>query len=275
MNISVFGLGKLGSVLAAIYANSGHHVTGVDLNTNLVDQINNQLSPFNEPHLSELLQNSKNNLIATSDVSYAIKNSSVSFIIVPTPSNVNGFFVNDFIIGVIKKIGVELKNKNGHHLIIINSTVMPGSCSGPIKNILESSSGKKIGTELGLVYSPEFIALGNIVNNMQNPDLILIGESDKESGDLALELNKSIIKNEPIIHRMNLTNAEIVKISINTFVTTKISYANMISQICDHLPDTDVEVVLNAVGSDSRIGFKYLKAATGYGGPCSQEIISL
>jgi UDPglucose 6-dehydrogenase len=145
---------------------------------------------------------------------------------------------------------------------------MPESCDKEFVPLLEQVSGKKINNDFGLVYSPEFIALGNIVSDMINPDLVLIGESNTKAGQIVEKASKSVIKSNPEIHHMALVNAEVVKIAINTFVTTKISFANMLSEICDKLPNADVSVVTNAVGSDSRIGKKYLKAALGYGGPC-------
>ncbi len=268
MRISVFGLGKLGAVLAALHANKGHQVIGVDINQSFVDSINQGISPHLEPGLQELISQSEANLSATIDANEAVLNSDASYLIVPTPSDENGIFTNKYVIDVMKQIGSTLKNKNSYHVVVINSTVMPGSCDAEIKNALEESSGKLVGKEIGLVYSPEFIALGSVVKDMKFPDLVLIGESDKRAGDLAEQVAKSVVESQPEIHRMTLVNAEIVKIAINTFVTTKISFANMLSEICDHLPNADVDVVTSAVGSDTRVGKKYLKGALGYGGPC-------
>ncbi len=268
MDISVFGLGKLGAVLAALYANYGHRVIGVDLNENLVSTINDKKCPYQEPQLEELIEAAGSRLSATTNVEKAVLNSDASFLIVPTPSDGNGFFTNAFILAVVTDIGKALKKKNGYHLVVINSTVMPGSCDGEIRKTLETASGRLVGENLGLVYSPEFIALGSVVKDMKFPDLILIGQSDSKAGDLAEDIASTVVQSNPEIHKMTLVNAEIVKIAINTFVTTKISFANMLSEICDCLPNADVDVVTNAVGSDSRIGKKYLKGGLGYGGPC-------
>jgi UDPglucose 6-dehydrogenase len=145
---------------------------------------------------------------------------------------------------------------------------MPGSCDSEITNALESSSGQKVGKEVGLVYNPQFIALGSIVSNMRRPDLILIGESDPEAGQVALDLAQAIAENEPSVSRIGLASAELAKLAINTFVTTKISFANMLGEFCDHLDGANIDDVTSAVGSDSRIGKKYLQGALGYGGPC-------
>jgi len=146
--------------------------------------------------------------------------------------------------------------------------VMPGSTGGDIRAALEEHSGRAVGAELGLCYNPEFIALGSVVRDMLAPDMILIGESDARAGDTLERIYAQSCDNEPVVRRMNFVNAELAKIAVNTFVTTKISYANMLGDICDRIPGADVDVVTHAVGSDSRIGTKYLRGAIGYGGPC-------
>lgn len=268
MKIAVIGLGKLGSVIAAVYAAAGHEVVGVDVNPTSVADINNGRAPVLEPGLQELIDQAGVRLKATTDVATALIGAEASYLIVPTPSDHEGSFTNDYVIRALTEIGQALRNSDIRHTVIICSTVMPGSCDGVLKEALESTSGKKVGADLGLVYSPEFIALGSVVKNMHYPDVILIGESDDISGNVAQSNALSVVKNAPVVQRMNMVNAEIVKISINTFVTTKISFANMLGEICDRMPGGDVDVVTAAVGSDSRIGTKYLKGALGYGGPC-------
>jgi UDPglucose 6-dehydrogenase len=145
---------------------------------------------------------------------------------------------------------------------------MPGSTGGEIQEALESASGRTVGNDVGLCYNPEFIALGSVIRDMLLPDAILIGESDPRAGDVLESIYRTSCENNPPVQRMNFVNAELTKISVNTFVTTKISYANMLADICDRLPGADVDIVTNAVGMDSRIGRKYLKGALGYGGPC-------
>jgi len=192
----------------------------------------------------------------------------VTFIIVPTPSKSDGVFSNDFVLDAINSIGEALRLKSEYHVVNITSTVMPGSCDGEIKAGLQRSSGKIVGKEIGLCYNPEFIALGSVIKNMLYPDMILVGESDPYAGKILQNIYESSCNNTPQVMRMNLVNAEITKISVNTFVTTKISYANMLADICDKIPGADVSVVTKAIGLDSRIGNKYLSGALSYGGPC-------
>ena len=268
MRISVVGLGKLGAPLAAVMAYKGNTVVGIDLNENYVQAINAGRAPVEEPQLQNLIDQARSRLRATMDWNLLVNESDLTFIIVPTPSGPNGFFTNSYILDALDLLGHAIRQKDGYHLVVITSTVMPGSTGGEIWEALEKASGRKVGEHLGLCYNPEFIALGSVVRDMLNPDFILIGESDPKAGAILEEIYKKSCDNQPLIRRMNFPNAELTKISVNTFVTTKISYANMLADICDRLPGADIDVVTNAVGSDSRVGIKYLKGAMGYGGPC-------
>jgi UDPglucose 6-dehydrogenase len=202
------------------------------------------------------------------DASQAVQNSDASFVIVPTPSDSTGFFSNRFVLQAMETLGKALRNKTGYHMVVITSTVMPGSTGSDIKAALEAASGRKVGPDLGLCYNPEFIALGSVVRDMLYPDSILIGESDAKAGDMLQAIYLQMCENKPPVQRMNWVSAELTKISVNTYVTTKISYANMLAQVCERLPGADADVVTSAIGCDSRIGVKYLKGALGYGGPC-------
>ena len=145
---------------------------------------------------------------------------------------------------------------------------MPGSCESEIKPLLERLSGRQVGDSLGLCYSPEFIALGNVINDMLTPDMVLIGESDPRAGEIIERLYAGVCENDPPFRHMAIVNAELTKIAVNTYVTMKISYANALADICERLPGADVDSVTDALGLDSRIGPKYLRGALAYGGPC-------
>jgi UDPglucose 6-dehydrogenase len=268
MNISVIGLGKLGAPLAAVLASKGFEVVGTDLNLGFVDAVNAGLAPVDEPGLQELIDAHRPRLRATADVGDAVASTDVTFIIVPTPSDATGRFSNDYVLSALEQVGAALRLKNSYHVVVITSTVMPGSTDGVIRDTLERYSGRAVGADLGLCYNPEFIALGSVIRDMLNPDMLLIGESDEQAGDVLEHIYLKTCDNEPVVRRMNFVNAELAKISVNTFVTTKISYANMLADICDRLPGADVDVVTRAIGCDARIGGKYLRGATGYGGPC-------
>lgn len=268
MKLSVIGLGKLGSPMAAVFAAAGHQVTGLDLNPEFVKALSEGTAPVDEPQLQDMIDIGRINLTATLSYEAAIQASDITFVIVPTPSGPNGFFSNRFVVEAVESIGAALRRKSGYHVVSITSTVMPGSTGSVIAEALERSSGRRVGTDVGLCYNPEFIALGSVVRDMLHPDFILLGESDSRAGDMVAEVYMTACAKPPLVRRMNWVNAELTKISVNTFVTTKISYANMLADLCDRLPGADIGVVSEAVGSDSRIGRKYLTGATGYGGPC-------
>ncbi|MBN9516658.1 MAG: nucleotide sugar dehydrogenase [Alphaproteobacteria bacterium] len=266
--VSVVGLGKLGAPLAAVLASRGFSVIGLDVNKTFVDAMNAGKMPIVEPQLNELIAANRERLTATMDANEAVQKSDASFVIVPTPSDSTGFFSNRFVLQAMETLGKALKNKKGYHMVVITSTVMPGSTGTVIKDALEAASGRKVGPDLGLCYNPEFIALGSVVRDMLYPDSILIGEGDSKAGDMLQTIYLQMCEKKPPVQRMNWVSAELTKISVNTYVTTKISYANMLADICDRLPGADVDVVTKALGADTRIGAKYLKGAMGYGGPC-------
>lgn len=266
--VNVVGLGKLGAPLAAVLASRGFSVIGLDVNKTLVDALNAGRMPIVEPQLNELIAANRARLTATMDANEAVQNSDASFVIVPTPSDSTGFFSNRFVLQAMETLGKALRRKTGYHMVVITSTVMPGSTGSDIKAALEAASGRKVGPDLGLCYNPEFIALGSVVRDMLFPDSILVGESDSKAGDMLAGIYLQMCENKPPVQRMNWISAELTKISVNTYVTTKISYANMLADICDRLPGADVDVVTKALGADTRIGGKYLKGAMGYGGPC-------
>src|SRR5436190_5754910 len=268
MKLSVLGLGKLGAPLAAVFASKGFPVIGSDLNPSFVDAINAGRTPVDEPRLQELISENRERLRATTDGEAAVAETDVTFVIVPTPSGPDGRFTNSFVVDAMQIVRAGLRKKTSYHVIVITSTVMPGSTGGEIRAALECHSGRTVGDTLGLCYNPEFIALGSVVRDMLSPDMILIGESDARAGEILERIYERSCDNKPAIRRMNFVNAELTKISVNTYVTTKISYANMLADICDRIAGADVDVVTQAVGSDSRVGAKYLRGAIGYGGPC-------
>jgi UDPglucose 6-dehydrogenase len=270
MRISVIGLGKLGSPLAAVLASKGHDVVGADLDADVVDRVASGIAPVLEPGLQDLIgaAHVAGRLSATTDVAEAVRETEVTFVVVPTPSDEAGAFSVDAVLAAARTVGDGLRDRESFHLVVLTSTVLPGATSDRVLPAIEEASGRTCGTDFGLCYNPEFIALGTVVRDMLNPELILIGESDKRSGELLTSIYAGVCENEPAVARMSFVNAELAKLAVNTFVTTKISYANMLAEICERLPGGDVDVVSEAIGHDSRIGAKYLRGGVGYGGPC-------
>lgn len=266
--ISILGLGKLGAPMAACFAAKGFRVIGVDQDARKVDDINNGKAPVFEPGLEGLLQASGDRLTASQDVEAAVLASDVTFIVVATPSEPTGGFSLRYVLPACEAIGRALRAKGGFHLVCLTSTVMPGSTGSAVRTALENASGTQAGRDFGLCYNPEFIALGSVIHDFLNPDFLLIGESDPQSGEMLESIYREVCENRPAFARMNLINAEITKLAVNTFVTTKISFANMLARMCEKLPEANVDVVTKGLGLDTRIGAKYLKGAVSYGGPC-------
>ena len=268
MNISIVGLGKLGAPLAACYAARGCRVVGVDRNEQAVAAVNAGRAPVPETGLDELLAQAAGRLTATTDLAAAVAATEITFVIVPTPSDENGAFTLRYVLPAVEAVGAALRTKDAYHVVVITSTVMPGDTGGLIRRTLEEHAGKRCGADFGLCYSPEFIALGSVIHDLQHPDFILIGESDARAGDLTAAAVQALARNNPPVQRMAFVNAELAKIAVNTLVTTKISFANMLGELCEHLEGGDVDAVTRALGADRRIGPLYLKAGLGYGGPC-------
>lgn len=268
MNISFIGLGKLGLCSAAAFASKGHKVIGVDANSAVLSALQARQCPIEETGLEALLAQAWNSFSCTMSYDEAVAQSDISMIIVPTPSMADGAFSNAYVEKVLEQIAPALRAKEDFHIVDIVSTVMPGTCESLFIPVLERLTGKKCGRDFGLVYNPEFIALGSVIRNFLNPDMVLIGASDARSGETVQQAYVSTVDSKPVYAVMNLINAEIAKLSLNCFVTMKISFANELAALCEKMPGADVDVVNDAIGADSRVGRKYLTGGLGFGGPC-------
>ena len=268
INLLVVGLGKLGLPFCAVLAESGHQVFGVDKSDELVTSLKSKEFHSTEPKLMELLERNSLNLVFSNNYDDFIEKIDIIFIIVPTPSDSTGRFSNSILVEALKEVVEKIRFKQSNTVIDIVSTVMPGTCDGIIRDTIESASGQKLGSKISLCYNPEFIALGSVINDMQYPDMHLLGCSNDWAGDLVQSVLSSMVLNPTPCKRLNLLEAELVKISINNYVTMKISFANALMQLAESLGDVDIDKVTLAIGMDSRIGSKYMKAAAPYGGPC-------
>lgn len=255
-NISVIGIGKLGLCFSLTLEKAGHKVCGVDVNEEYVASINEKTFNSSELGVDEALRKSRN-FRATTCLQEAVDHSDFLFVVVATPSLRNGRYDHSQINGLIEKLE-KLGSKEGKNFVVC-CTTMPGYCDS-IKERLNT-----LGYTVS--YNPEFIAQGTILRDQDHPDMVLIGQGNEETGLKLQEIYENHTSNTPRICRMTPLEAEITKISLNCFLTTKIAYANMIGDIlirCGGNPD----VVLSAIGSDTRIGNKYLGYGFGYGGPC-------
>ena len=256
-NISIIGLGKLGLCFGLTLEKAGYNVLGCDIDESYVKSINDKTLESSEQGVEEHLLKSVN-LKATTDLNETLNFSDIIFVIVATPSLENGRYDHTQVDSVVSKLISFGKPEKQKHFVVC-CTTMPQYCDSvyeKLKNYNYSVS-----------YNPEFIAQGTILKDQAYPDMVLIGEGNKEAGDLIQEVYENITLNNPIFNRMSLTEAEICKISLNCFLTTKISFANMIGDIAK-FSGCDPERILSAIGSESRISPKYLKYGYGYGGPC-------
>jgi UDPglucose 6-dehydrogenase len=266
--LAVIGLGKLGAPMVACFASKGFDVIGVDVDPAKAETVADGRAPVFEPGLDELLQANAARISATADIADAVRRSDMTFVVVGTPSEEDGSFSLRYVLPACEAIGAALREKDAYHVVVLTSTVLPGATGSAVRSALEDASGKRCGVDFGLCYSPEFIALGSVIHDFLNPDFLLVGESDERAGAALEAVYEQTCDNGAPVARMNFVNAELAKISVNTFVTTKIAFANMLARICERLPEADVDHVTRAIGLDARIGSRYLRGAISYGGPC-------
>jgi UDPglucose 6-dehydrogenase len=269
-SISVIGLGKLGLCLAASFAKRGIDVLGVDVVPEVVNELNQGRTLLCEPGLPELLAEfGGKRLRATLSHSEAIEQTDISCIMVHTPSDDEGHFSNQYVLRALTSLGRSLRESSkAYHLFIINSTVMPGSMENEFIPLLENTCGRKLNEGFGLCYSPELVALGSVVRDFLRPDVVAIGSSDERAGRCAEEVYRKLCENNPPIFHMSLINAEIFKVSLNCYVTLKISFANALANLCERIPGAHVDAITRALGVDRRIGPHYLQGGLAFGGTC-------
>ena len=256
---AVIGIGRLGLCFALNLEKHGFAVWGLDINERLIESLQNKSFQSNEPHLQEYLIDSSN-FYPGSDLS-VIFNEKIQFIflLLPTPSCSDGSFSHQYIDKVIDDlIKLTPTDKALRHLVI-GSTVMPGYCDGLSQKIAPYG--------YTVTYNPEFIAQGTIIRDQQNPDQILIGEGHPQATVMLKEVYSKMCISNPAIHAMNRKSAEICKLATNCFLTMKISFANSIGDLASQI-GAEPDKILAAIGSDSRIGKKYLNYGFGFGGPC-------
>jgi len=255
-NISIIGIGKLGLCLSLNLEKNGFNVIGMDIDKSYIESINKKNLKSDEPSVEKYLKKTKN-FIVTTDIKKCLSNE-IIFITVSTPSLESGRYDHSQIENVINQIlqfGIQ-KNKK---YLIINCTTMPTYCK-TLQERLEKYNYE-------ICYNPEFIAQGTIIKDQVNPDIVLIGCKSNKAYETISKIYQKICINNPVYYKMSTTEAEIMKIALNCFLTTKISYANMVGDIAKKV-NCDPDIILKAIGSDTRIGNKYLKYGFGFGGPC-------
>ena len=264
MDISIIGTGYVGLVTGACFAKLGHNVICVDIDKKKIDAINNGTSLIYEEGLDEILSTYHDRINATSDYSRALNNTTITFICVGTPSHQDGTMDISYVLQAAEEIGRQLKNKKTWHLVVVKSTVVPGTSQNNVLPVLEKHSGKKTGNDFGLAMNPEFLREGKAIHDFLHPDRIVIGSYDKKSRDLLHTVYEHF--DCPIVD-VSLTAAEMIKYASNAFLATKISFINEIGNMCKKL-EIDAYQVAEGMGFDSRIGRAFLESGIGWGGSC-------
>lgn len=258
MNVGILGIGKLGLCFALNLEQAGHAVIGVDVNEEYVSALSNKTFSSSEAGVNDLLAASKNFKATTKTTEVLNGNFPLLFVMVATPSLPDGSYNHSQIEHVVGEL-IALGKRDERVDLVIGCTVMPGYCDELQQRLAPYN--------YAVSYNPEFIAQGSILRDQLNPDQVLIGEADTHAGDLLQQLFQQLCHNKPTFCRMNRLSAEICKLATNCFLTTKISFANSIGDLAIKA-GADADKILAAIGSDSRIGNKYLGHGFGFGGPC-------
>ena len=256
-NISVIGIGRLGLAWALVLEKAGYNVIGCDIREDYVQSINNKTFKTNEPNVMEYL-NDAINFSATTDLSMAISDSNIIFINVKTESHEDGKYDHSDLNSLIESIIALGEQKEEKH-IVIATNVNPGFCN-QLAKILDKLNYK-------ISFNPEYVPQGKIIEWDENPEIVVIGANDNETGNELESVIKKVSKNNPPFFQMDRLSAEISKLALNCFLTVKISYANSIGDLAKRA-GANPEKVLEAIGGDSRIGSRNFKYGFGYGGPC-------
>jgi len=273
--ISVIGLGFVGLTLAVTNSKKKFFTVGVDNDTKKIENLKRGKPDFFEPQLIEYIKKGikSKKLVFTTDLKTAILDTDITFVTVGTPALSSGKTDLSYIKQVIEDINQILKSKSKFHLIVIKSTLTPQTTERKIFQIFK----KLINTDkIGLLVNPEFLREGYAISDILKPHLIVIGENNSKMGDMLIDYYKKFYTKLPEIIRTSFSSAEFIKYANNAFLATKISFINSIANICQNIPNVDVNTIAYAIGKDSRIGPLFLKAGPGFGGSClPKDLIGL
>ncbi|WP_457562271.1 UDP-glucose dehydrogenase family protein [Caminibacter pacificus] len=271
MKISIVGLGYVGAVCSAALANEGHQVIGMDIDKTKVELINEGKSPIVEKDLDVLIEKNvkEGRLRATTNLKEAIENSDITFIAVGTPSRENGSIDLKYIKEAAKSIGEVLKDKKDFHIVVMRSTVLPGTGREVVIPIIEENSGKKVGVDFGYASNPEFLRESTAIWDFYHPPKTVIGASDEKTADTLEELYSFIDINEAPLFKTEIEIAEMVKYADNSWHAVKVTFGNEIGMICSRL-GIDSHKVMKIFVSDTKLNISpyYLIPGFAFGGSC-------
>ena len=270
MNIIVYGQGKLGAPLACVLAEAGHMVYGVDVSAEVVAMLREGKSHIAEPGFQELLLDvlAMGTYLPTTDQYGFVGETDAAFVLVPTPSGPDGQFSLDYVLQVIKVIGLSLPKRRSSqpYLVTIVSTVMPGSME-IIKQRLGSWSGMKEGRDFHLAYNPEFVALGNVIEGLREPFALLIGGGFEAQTLLVEDIYNTFVPRSVPVYSMSWEEAELAKLVLNCYLSVKVSFANYIGVLAGRM-GLSADTILKFIGRDPRIGNRFFRPGLPPGGTC-------
>jgi len=280
-SVSILGTGFIGLCTAATLAQKDIKVLASTHNKKKAALINDGKAPFFEAGLQEMMDDIKKNstelLQCLTDPVKAVLETDISMITQGTPMREDKSIDLSYIESTAREIGEALKKKNQYHLVVVRSTVVPGTTRNLVAKIITEVSSKTPGVDFGLCMQPEFLAEGRSIEDTLKPDRIVIGEFDEKSGAMLQEFYEYFygdhLKNCPIL-RMSLESAELVKYGNNCLLSTKISYANEFANFAELVPNVDITQVMKGVGFDYRINPRFLRAGVGFGGSCFHKDVN-
>jgi UDPglucose 6-dehydrogenase len=264
--VSVIGLGYVGLTTAAALAARGFPVRGYDVDRRRVEGINAGVVPFHEPGLERLLKEALSHRFRAD---LRLGKADLYFITVGTPCKADGSVDLSYVKKASSAVASALRQGRGYRLVVVKSTVPPGTTEGLVASTIQRESGRAFGPDLGLVMNPEFLRQGSAVEDTLKPDRLVIGERSRRDGDyLERVYSRFLGSSLPVVVRTSPINAELIKYANNAFLATKVSFINMIANLCQELPGADVGAVSLGIGVDRRIGPDFLRAGAGWGGSC-------
>jgi UDPglucose 6-dehydrogenase len=278
MKVSVVGSGYVGTSVAACFADLGHDVTAIDIDPDIVDRLNAGESPIHEPGLPELIERYAGDSLRATTEHEALLETDLTFVAMQTPSREDGSIDLSIVEAGMRDVGETLSEKEGFHLVVVKSTVIPGMTEERLTPILEETSGKTAGEDFAVAVNPEFQSQGSAVEDFMHPDKLVFGTNASAAGgdgdpralDLLHELYDPLVEanddDVPIVET-GQREAAMIKYANNVFLAAKISTINELGNICKEF-DVDSYAVADAIGLDDRIGEQFLDSGAGWGGSC-------
>ena len=267
MNIGVVGLGFVGLSISSVLASKNYNVVGIDIDNQKCSDIRNGVLPLFEPDLENTLKIGLKKKLTISNNFSLIKNCDMIFVTVGTPQKSNGAIELSMIKKATTTIGQIIRKSKKNPIIFIKSTVVPNTAQNVILPILEKTSGKKANRGFGIISNPEFLQESNAIKDTKHPHVIILGGEQTKYMKKAKMFFSKMHPNVPIVIT-NFQTAEMIKYANNSFLATKISFINQLSNICQNIPGTNIDVIAKIIGLDPRIGKLFLNAGPGYGGSC-------